>query len=75
MRVRVHLDGAREPEIAGELEAGFSLPAPQLFFAGRSDGYASFEGKLDDVAVYSRPLTPGEIAAQFKASSLSACDY
>ncbi len=66
-KVRLHLDGSLEPEIAGELEAGASPPSSQLFFGGRSDNFANFEGKIDDAAVYPRALTPQEIAAHHQA--------
>ncbi|MBI4583896.1 MAG: LamG domain-containing protein [Planctomycetes bacterium] len=66
-KVRLHLDGGLEPEIAGELEAGASPPSSQLFFGGRSDNYANFEGKIDDAAVYPRALIPQEIAAHHQA--------
>ncbi len=56
--VKVYLNGkleltARAPEGA----------APeQWFFGGRSDGDSSWEGRLDEIAVFSRALTPEEAA-------------
>jgi hypothetical protein len=69
-KVRVHLNGEKEPEIAGDLEAGFTQPAAQFFFAGSGSGFANLEGKLDDIAVFSRALKPEEIRAHFKALAL-----
>jgi len=64
-KVTVYLDGNTKPEIAAE--AGVSLPAgvDQLFIGGRSDNIANFEGKIDEVAVYSRALAPEEIARHY----------
>ncbi len=69
--VRVHLDGAAEPEISGELEPSLPVGQGTLFFAGRSDGLFGLEGRLDEVAVYDRALTPEEIAAHHSASALA----
>ncbi|MFM8338154.1 MAG: PVC-type heme-binding CxxCH protein, partial [Opitutaceae bacterium] len=67
-RVRVHLDGRTEPEIDAAITAGPAKPTAEIFFAGRCDGFAPFEGKIDEVAVYDRALTAAEIAAHFAAS-------
>ncbi|MBI4600916.1 MAG: hypothetical protein HY721_03050 [Planctomycetes bacterium] len=54
------LDGAAEPELAGELEPGCPADEPHLSFGARSDGFAPLEGKIDEVAVYGRALTAEE---------------
>ncbi|RUL88110.1 LamG domain-containing protein [Tautonia sociabilis] len=60
-RVRVHLNGDPDPEIDAE-RPSFSLEGPHaLVLGGRIDGVAGLEGKLDEVAVYDRALTPEEI--------------
>lgn len=71
-RVRVHLDGHAEPEIDTTVAATAIDPAKEIFLAGRCDGFASFEGKIDEVAVYERALTAAEIAAHFAASGRAA---
>lgn len=69
--VRVHLDGRAEPEMAGKFTHTTPPGANTLFIGGRNDGLFNFEGKLDEVAVYTRALTAGEIAAHHQASALS----
>jgi hypothetical protein len=60
-RVRVYLNDNSEPEIDAELDPD-SMPAiATCFFAGRSDGEACWEGRLDEVAVYDRVIEPGEL--------------
>jgi len=70
-RVRVHLDGAEIPEIEEEFVHTVPAVGSEVFLGGRSDGLFGLEGKLDEVAVYRRALSPGEITAHFRASGLS----
>jgi hypothetical protein len=69
-QIRVFLNGREEPEICGEADRK-SLDNPQLFFGGRHDRNRTLEGKLDDIAVYARPLTAAEVAAHYRASGLT----
>ena len=69
-KVTVYLDGNPEPEIAGELESTLPGKSDEWFLGGRSDNFANFEGKLDEVALYQRSLTSGEIAAHYRTSGL-----
>ena len=55
-------------EIAGAPEAGHAADVAQLFFGGRNDRFANLEGKLDEVAVFDRVLSPAEIRAHFRAA-------
>ena len=57
--VRVHLNGSREPEIATQSPA--ELAVDELFFGGRSDNQANWEGRLDECAVFDRALSVEEI--------------
>jgi hypothetical protein len=60
--VRVYLNGWAEPEIEMDVTAaGGSID--ELFLGGRSDGAANWEGRLDEVALFNRALTPDEIKA------------
>ena len=52
-QVAVFLNGRAEPEIVGEADAK-TVPGPRLFFGGRHDLDSTLEGKLDDIAVYTR---------------------
>ena len=58
--------GDPTPEIEGEATAGIPVTADQLFFGGRNDNNANFEGKLDEVAIYDRALTTDEVVKLFK---------
>lgn len=69
-QVRVFLNGREEPEICGEANCK-PLAKPRLFFGGRHDRDSTLEGKLDDIAVYARPLTAAEVAAHYRASGLT----
>ena len=61
-KIRVYLNGQAEPEIEMDVTAaGGSID--ELFLGGRSDGAANWEGRLDEVALFNRALTPDEIKA------------
>ena len=66
--VTVYLDGSAAPEIAGEAKVMPGARVGQIFIGGRNDNFANFEGKIDEVAVYARALTAGEVAAHYAAS-------
>ncbi len=70
--VRVHLDGREQPEILGPAELTLPFGEGGVFFATRSDRFAGLEGKLDEIAVYDRALSPAEVAAHYRASGLPA---
>ena len=58
--------------VAGSTAAGtapYSVPAADFRIGHREDNYASFPGDIDEVAVYSRVLTSGEIAELFNAGA------
>jgi putative membrane-bound dehydrogenase-like protein len=70
-RVRVHLNGELEPDASGELDRTYPRRGELgLFVGGRNDGFAPFQGRIDQVAIYDRPLSPDEIARNFRASGL-----
>jgi hypothetical protein len=60
-RVRIHLDGNAQPEIETESPAGFPAGFDRLFFGGRCDNDSNWEGRLDEIAVFDRPLSLEEI--------------
>jgi len=70
-RVRVYLNGTAEAEIEGRLTATFPERCGRIFVGARNDRFAPFEGRIDQVAIYDRPLRPEEIAAHFAAANLS----
>ena len=64
--ISVYLDGRLEVQGHEPL-----LPEgnERLLIGGSEDVDASFEGKIDEVAVYDRGLTAGEVAAHYRAAS------
>lgn len=70
--VTVYLNGDPTPEIDAELPPPPQTGKDTVFFGGRSDGHYSFEGKLDEIALYDRTLAPAEVAAHFKSAAMPA---
>ena len=66
----VYLDGRTEPEIATDVDPGNAKHTSEFTFGDRrpGSGASSFEGKLDEIAVYDRCVTPSEIAEHFGAA-------
>jgi hypothetical protein len=66
-RLAVYLDG--QPEIETQIDWTIEEPDDSpVFFGGRCDGLFGLEGKLDEVAVFDRPLTAAEVAEHFRVS-------
>jgi len=68
-QVTVYLDGNRQPEIVGEAGVDAVKDPTSLFVGGRNDGVSSFEGKIDEIALYDRALTADEFAAHHRAAN------
>lgn len=60
-RVQIFLNGDPQPEIQSQSPADFPAQFDQLFFGGRSDRQSNWEGRLDEIAVFDRPLTADDI--------------
>lgn len=60
--IRVHLDGDPKPDIETKLDHDPRVESDRLFFGGRSDNQSNWEGRLDEIAVFDRPLAVDEIA-------------
>ncbi len=60
--VKVFLNGAAQPEIETKSPADFPPGFDQWFFGGRCDRDSNWEGRLDEIAVFDRPLSAEEIA-------------
>jgi hypothetical protein len=58
--VKVYLNGELELETKA---AGIPAGNGRLFFGGRTDNQFNWEGRLDEIAVFDRALTPEEITA------------
>lgn len=67
-RVCVYLDGETTPELDGEMESGCPADETSVFVGGRSDNLFNFEGKICQVAIYDRAITPDEIAVHYRAA-------
>ena len=62
-KMRVYLNG--KPEISGESDPAAGA---DLFIVGRPGASESFEGKIDEVAVYRRALSAEEIERHFRSA-------
>ena len=69
-QVRVYLNGNATPEISGEAPIGHPAGVTEVFFGGRNDDFANLEGRLDEVALFNRALTPVEISSLYLKSGL-----
>ncbi|HUT93800.1 MAG TPA: LamG-like jellyroll fold domain-containing protein [Thermoguttaceae bacterium] len=67
-QVAVYLNGRTDPELAGQVAPGCPPDVTRLFLGGRNDNLFNFEGKIDEVALYNRPLTVQEAAGHFAAA-------
>ncbi|MCB1092232.1 MAG: LamG domain-containing protein, partial [Verrucomicrobiae bacterium] len=57
--VKVYLNG--QLEIDTKAPAGFPVGFDRFFFGGRSDSDSNWEGRLDEVTLFDRALTPDEV--------------
>ncbi len=66
--IKIYQSDAGHPEISVELnEEQAAAPAmAELFFGGRSDRTDNWEGKLDEIAVFDRGLSPAEVGRLLK---------
>ncbi len=60
-KMRVHLNGAANPEIEAGVEPGLSGDPGRFFFGGRSDNSENWEGRLDEIAVFDRAISPADV--------------
>ncbi|MFN0198302.1 MAG: LamG-like jellyroll fold domain-containing protein [Planctomycetaceae bacterium] len=59
-RIQVYLNGTLE--IDTEALADFPDGFDRVFLGGRSDNDSNWEGRLDEIAIFDRALTPDEVA-------------
>ncbi|QDT09657.1 PVC-type heme-binding CxxCH protein [Planctomycetes bacterium K23_9] len=69
-RVRVYLDGRAEPEIDAEI--GSPKPIDRLLIGSDGTSAATFDGKVDEVALFDRVLAADDIVEMYKASGMTA---
>ncbi|MDA1051720.1 MAG: hypothetical protein O3C40_14720 [Planctomycetota bacterium] len=60
-QVRIHLNGDAAPEIETTISANNRVSIDELFFGGHCSGAASWEGRLDEVAVFDRTVSVAEL--------------
>jgi len=65
----IALNGAVEVE--GDIAAGCPPDCRDLFVGGRNDGFAPLEGKMCEVAVYARALSPAEAAEHYRLAGIT----
>jgi len=70
--VIVYLNGSTTPEISGEAEITYAPGTKQVFISGRNDNFSNFEGRIDEAALYDRPLSREEIAEHYRSAGLQA---
>ncbi len=59
--VRVYLNGNPKAELEAVVSSDARLTSDRCFFGGRCDNDSNWEGRLDEVAVFDRILSPSEI--------------
>ena len=64
-KVAVYLDGRIEPEL---IATAPPTSSGELWIGGRGDGQFGFEGRIDEVAVYSRALSSEEVHKHYQAA-------
>ena len=64
-KLRIYLNGKSPPEIDAALPASSAVVLDEFFFGGRSDQHASWEGRLDEIAVFDRLLSADEVSQLF----------
>ena len=67
-RITLYVNGNPEQGIDAQAGSGYPDGIQQFFIGGRCDNLFNFEGKIDEVAVYDRPLSAQEIAKHYAAA-------
>jgi hypothetical protein len=69
--VKVYLDGeVTNPEL--QTTAPKNYNSNEIFLGTRSDGYAPFQGRLDEVVFFDSALTPAQVQAHYAAAKAAA---
>ncbi|MEX0678252.1 MAG: LamG-like jellyroll fold domain-containing protein [Pirellulales bacterium] len=68
--VKVYLDGDINPEIAAKAPKSFD--SGRIVLGTRADGFAPFQGRLDEVAFFDAAISPQQVAAHFAAAKAAA---
>ncbi|HIK93317.1 MAG TPA: hypothetical protein EYG03_15255, partial [Planctomycetes bacterium] len=68
--VRVYLDGRAEPEIDANL--GSPKPVKRLLIGSDGSSAATFDGKVDEIALFDRALAAADVVELYKTSGMTA---
>jgi hypothetical protein len=63
--IRVYLNGSPQPEIDTTMSADFPAGLDRIFLGGRCDNDSNWEGRLDEIAVFTRALSSEEVEKLF----------
>lgn len=63
-QVRLYLNGAAAPEIEVAISPNERTNSEQLYFGGHCSGDSSWEGRLDEIAVFRRAVAVTEVLAE-----------
>lgn len=66
-RMRVYLNGEQELEFDVATQADAAAPPTQVTVGGFPGDTHALHGRIDEVAVYDRPLSPSQIARHYEA--------
>jgi hypothetical protein len=69
-KVRAYLNGQAKPDIDGNSAADSRSISNEWLFGGRSDNFNNFEGKMSDIAIYARALSPQEVIRHYAAAGV-----
>lgn len=58
---RVYLNGEETPEIDTVVSGDNRPEPPTFFFGGHCSGDSSWEGRLDEIAIFDRPMAPSKL--------------
>ena len=73
-KAAAYLNGNPEPELSGTAAMTVPEGCRDVFVGGRGDNLYNFQGKICEVAVYDRPLSPDEISAHYSAASVTRAE-
>ena len=67
-KIKAYING--KEEISGDLEITYS-GSNHFFIGGRNDGFANFQGRIDEVAFFDRSLSAVEIGALYETAEIT----
>ena len=70
--VAVYLNGRAEPGMSGDVKRTYPDGLARIIIGGRPDGFANFQGKIAEVSLYDRALTPDEVSRHHNAANMSS---